>query len=61
VKDVCTVQGQSGPLEQRLSLLSSLVRESEVNSELRDVSGDLSSCSGAAGSLIIVESTCRTP
>ncbi len=56
VAGVCTVQGQSGPLQQRLMLLQSLVAESELNRDLCDVGADLGrACT--PGQLVVVDLT----
>ncbi|RYY45849.1 MAG: hypothetical protein EOO06_15715 [Chitinophagaceae bacterium] len=57
VTEKCDIKGQDGPLRQRLNLLASMVKESEVNKECRHLSGDLRSCCMDAGSLVIVDLT----
>ena len=37
VKEVCNLKGQGGPLDQRLRLLSSIIKESKENSDLEGV------------------------
>ena len=44
VRKVCNVRGQTGPLDQRISLLESVVAESEKNKSLVGESLDLISC-----------------
>ena len=44
VRKVCNVRGQTGPLDQRISLLESVVAESEKNKSLAGESLDLISC-----------------
>jgi hypothetical protein len=56
VRKVCKVQGQEGPLGQRLALLESLVADSALNSSLADEGGDLGIfCK--AGHLVVVDMT----
>ena len=56
VKRVCKVQGQAGPLEQRLALLESLVAESEGNRALAAEGADLRSAC-APGTLVVADLT----
>ena len=43
VKKICNVNGQAGPLEQRIALLESLVAESYINTGLKNEGGNLQS------------------
>ena len=56
VKRACRVQGQAGPLEQRLALLESLVAESAGNRALAAEGGDLRSAC-APGTLVVADLT----
>ena len=57
VRKVCNVTGQKGPLDQRISLLESVVAESEKNTSLVGDSLDLISCSKNAYYFIIADLT----
>ena len=56
VKKLCSVQGQGAPLDQRLALLSSLVRGSADNVDIAARSASLPDVA-AAGTLVIVDMT----
>lgn len=56
VKKLCKVQGQSGPLDQRLQLLQSVIKESELNSSLVNEQVDLMDLM-ASGTLVIADLT----
>ena len=56
VTALCSVKGQSAPLEQRLALLESLVAESALNAELRPLGGDVTSAC-TPGALVVVDLT----
>jgi hypothetical protein len=56
VKETCKLNGQRGPLEQRMALLESLVAESALNADIRADGADLySSCQ--PGTLAIADLT----
>ncbi|CAB9514940.1 conserved hypothetical protein [Seminavis robusta] len=57
VKTVCNVQGQQGPLSQRLALLESVIAESEVNSDIAAESMDVSQACEDGLLLIIADLT----
>ena len=57
VREKCNVQGQSGPLDQRIALLESVVAESAKNASLLEESLDLSACSKGGYHLIIADLT----
>mmetsp|Transcript_26821 Transcript_26821/g.57036 ORF Transcript_26821/g.57036 Transcript_26821/m.57036 type:complete len:654 (+) Transcript_26821:153-2114(+) len=57
VRKVCNANGQKGPLDQRISLLESVVAESEKNSALVEESLDLISCSKKGYRFIIADLT----
>ena len=56
IREACSVKGQSGPLDQRIALLESLVRESAVNASIAGDAADLASAT-APGTLVIVDLT----
>jgi hypothetical protein len=56
MKQTCSLNGQRGPLEQRIALLESLVAESSINADIRPEGADLySSCT--PGTLAIADLT----
>jgi DNA helicase HerA-like ATPase len=56
VQSMCNLKMQTGPLEQRIRLLSSLVLESTINASLQSVADDvLHSC--RSGMLVVVDMT----
>jgi hypothetical protein len=56
VKETCKLNGQRGPLEQRMALLESLVAESAINADIRADGADLyASCQ--PGTLAIADLT----
>ena len=57
VREKCNVQGQSGPLDQRIALLESVVAESAKNASLLEESLDLIACSKEGYHLIIADLT----
>mmetsp|Transcript_19551 Transcript_19551/g.53828 ORF Transcript_19551/g.53828 Transcript_19551/m.53828 type:complete len:673 (-) Transcript_19551:32-2050(-) len=57
IGDICSLKGQSGPLNQRIALLESVVAESSVNRDIRAESMDLSSAMQSDTQLIIVDLT----
>ena len=57
VKEVCNIKGQSGPLDQRIALLESIIADSEVNKDIVDESMDLSKALNSDMNLIIVDLT----
>ena len=56
VRDACSVKGQSGPLDQRLSLMETVVRESRVNVAIAGQSADLAEAC-VPGNLVVVDLT----
>lgn len=56
VKEACNIKGQEGALSQRLSLLSSIVRESKINKEFENVQTDLEGVC-LPGNLVVVDLT----
>lgn len=60
VKEVCNIKGQSGPLDQRIALLESMIAESKVNEDIIGESmdlGEIMSSEKENKSLIIVDLT----
>jgi DNA phosphorothioation-dependent restriction protein DptH len=57
VKEACSVKGQSGPLDQRIALLESMVAESEVNKSIANESMDLQKALDSKLNLIIADLT----
>ena len=57
VKEMCSLKGQLGPLEQRIVLLESMVAESEVNADIRDESMDLAHAISSGQDLIFADLT----
>ena len=55
-REVCSVKGQSGPLDQRIALLETLVRESSANVRIASESRDLAECI-EPGTLVVVDLT----
>jgi hypothetical protein len=56
VKQACNIKGQEGALSQRLSLLSSIVRESKMNREFENVNTNLEGVC-LPGNLVVVDLT----
>ena len=56
VKNLCKVQGQSGPLDQRLQLLQSVIKESELNAGIVSEQVDLMDLM-ASGTLVVADLT----
>jgi hypothetical protein len=56
VTEVCKVEGQRGPLQQRLAMLESVVAESDINSSIAREGADLASVCGP-GTLVVVDLT----
>ncbi len=57
VRDKCSLKGQSGPLDQRIALLESVVAESAKNKALIDESLDLTACNNGDYHFIIADLT----
>jgi DNA helicase HerA-like ATPase len=57
VRDKCNLKGQSGPLDQRIALLESVVAESAKNRALIDESLDLTACNNDNYHFIIADLT----
>ncbi len=57
VRDKCSLKGQSGPLDQRIALLESVVAESAKNEALIDESLDLTACKDGDYHFIIADLT----
>jgi hypothetical protein len=57
IKQLCNIQGQQGPLTQRIALLESVVAESEVNKDIAEESMDLEDACESGLNLIIVDLT----
>eukprot|EP00978_Attheya_sp_CCMP212_P001742 scaffold3574_cov49-Attheya_sp.AAC.6 len=57
VRDVCSIKGQQGPLDQRLALLSSVVAESDENKEISGDGMDLIAAVASDLNLIIADLT----
>mmetsp|Transcript_27412 Transcript_27412/g.41498 ORF Transcript_27412/g.41498 Transcript_27412/m.41498 type:complete len:695 (-) Transcript_27412:43-2127(-) len=57
VKEICNVKGQSGPLDQRIALLESMIAESKVNEDIISESMDLGEVMASNKRLIIVDLT----
>jgi len=56
IREACSVKGQSGPLDQRLALLETLVRESRVNADIAGDGADLAAAV-APGTLVVADMT----
>lgn len=56
VTALCSIKGQSAPLEQRLALLESLVAESALNADLRPLGDDVTSAC-TPGAVVVVDLT----
>jgi hypothetical protein len=57
VEEVCNMKGQEGPLDQRITLLESMVVESEVNQDIETESMDLAKVCFSGIELIITDLT----
>eukprot|EP00979_Chaetoceros_neogracilis_P009112 scaffold2062_cov273-Chaetoceros_neogracile.AAC.27 len=57
VREMCSLKGQQGPLEQRIVLLESMVAESEVNADIMDESMDLEHALSSGLELIFADLT----
>jgi hypothetical protein len=56
LQELCNVPSQGAALKQRIALLESLIAESECNSTLRSLGGDITSCV-KAGVLVVADLT----
>jgi len=57
IKEACSIKGQSGPLDQRIALLESIIAESKVNQDIVQESMDLSKATSSGMKLIIADLT----
>lgn len=57
IKSTCNVNGQKGPLDQRIALLEAVIAESDVNKDIASESMDLSEACARKQNLVIVDLT----